>query len=174
MCTVCGRIFVKNCVWNNWKKKHTVQKRRQRSLLNFGGRNSFNYMPQDEIKKGMTRRTDAWQNGCFRKMVDHLVRTPPNHHPPKMDFNSKTFLQIILAVKYIASAAFNYVPQRAKTTFAFSSVWNTWGLGRRRQLSVVHCLGEVGRGGGGRPISGENNQVSNIQHTLQISQQQRN
>ena len=172
MCTVCGRIFVKNCVWNNWKKKHNVQKRRQRSLLNFGGRNSFNYMPQDEIKKGMTRRTDAWQNGCFRKMVDHLVRTPPNHHPPKMDFNSKTFLQIILAVKQLVRHSITSPKeQRRPLPSLLSGTPGGWEGGG----NFLWCIawGRWG-GGGGQPISGENNQVSNIQHTLQISQQQRN
>ena len=49
----------------------------------------------------MNRRTDAWQNGYFRKMDDHRVHTTPNPHPPKMDFLSKTFLQIILAAKWL-------------------------------------------------------------------------
>ena len=34
-------------------------------------------------------------------MDDHLVHTTPNHHPSKMDFLSKRFLQIILAAKWL-------------------------------------------------------------------------
>ena len=45
---------------------------------------------------------EACQKGCIRKMDDHLVYTTPNHHPPKMDFLPKTFLQIILAAKWLA------------------------------------------------------------------------
>ena len=49
----------------------------------------------------MNRRTDAWQNGRFIKMFDHPFHTTPNHHPPKMDVLQKTFLQIILAAKWL-------------------------------------------------------------------------
>ena len=72
-----------------------------------GGWNSFNSMPhyrfstQDDLKKRINRRTDAWQNGCFRKMDDPLVNTTPNHHPLKMDVLPKTFLQIILVAKWL-------------------------------------------------------------------------
>ena len=50
----------------------------------------------------MNRRTDAWRNGCFRKVDDHLVCTTPNQHPPKIDVLPKTFLPIILASKWQA------------------------------------------------------------------------
>ena len=52
-------------------------------------------LPSEDLKKRMNRRTDDWQNGCFRKMDDHLVHTSPNYHPPKMDVLSKTLLQIV-------------------------------------------------------------------------------
>ena len=73
---------------------------------------------QDDLKKRINKRTDAWQNGCFRKMYDHLVHTIPN---PKMDFHAKTFLQIILAAKWLVWHS-STSPQTAATTFAFSSV----------------------------------------------------
>ena len=44
---------------------------------------------------------NAWQNGCFRKMDDHLVHATPNNRPPKLDNLPKTFLQIILAAKQL-------------------------------------------------------------------------
>ena len=50
----------------------------------------------------MNRRTDAWRNGWFRKVDDHLVCTTPNQHPPKIDVLPKTFLPIILASKWQA------------------------------------------------------------------------
>ena len=57
---------------------------------------------------------------CMLQKI-HLVHTTPNYHPPKMDFLPKYFLQIILAAK-MACVTFKYVPQKASTTFAFSSV----------------------------------------------------
>ena len=60
----------------------------------------------------MNWRTDAWQNGFFRKRDDHLVHTTPNHHPPKMDVLPKTVLQIILAARtfgYSSVCFFIYV-----------------------------------------------------------------
>ena len=53
------------------------------------------------LNKWMNRRTVAWRNGCFGNMDDHPVHTTPNHHPPKMDVLPKTFLQIILAAKWL-------------------------------------------------------------------------
>ena len=49
------------------------------------------------MKKRPSRRTDAWQNGCFRKRM--IIWFTPNHHPPKMDVHPKKNLQIILAAK---------------------------------------------------------------------------
>ena len=48
----------------------------------------------------MNRRTEAWQNGCFRKIIDHLVNSTPDHHPPK------NFSSIILAtvVRYSSTS----------------------------------------------------------------------
>ena len=55
---------------------------------------------QDDLKKRMNRRTEAWQNGCFRKIIDHLVNSTPDHHPPK------NFSSIILAtvVRYSSTS----------------------------------------------------------------------
>ena len=58
-----------------------------------------NVKHQDDLKKRMNNITYAWQNGRFRKMDDHLDYTTPNHHPPKMNFLPKFFLQIILAAE---------------------------------------------------------------------------
>ena len=51
-------------------------------------------------------------------MIFQFHTTPKHHpvHPTKRDVLPKPFLQIILA----ASAAFEYIPQTAATTFAFS------------------------------------------------------
>ena len=46
-------------------------------------------------------------------MDDH--HTTPNHHPPKMDVLTETFLQVIHAANWP-------YPKTAATTFAFSSV----------------------------------------------------
>ena len=56
---------------------------------------------QDDLKNRMNRRTDTWRNGCFGKIDDHLVHTPPKHRSPKMDDIPRTFLQIILAAKWL-------------------------------------------------------------------------
>ena len=65
------------------RRRRNRQKRKQRSSLLFGGRNSFNSMPhQDDLKKRMNRRTDAWYYERFRKLDDLLVLTTPNHVPP--------------------------------------------------------------------------------------------
>ena len=55
------------------------QKKRQMSLLLFG--------------VGIHSRKDAWQNGCFRKMDDHLVHTTTNHHFPKWMFFRNVFFK---------------------------------------------------------------------------------
>ena len=55
----------------------------------------------DDLFKRMNRITTTWRNGCYEKMVDHLVHTTPSHHPTKMDVLPKSFLQIILAAKWL-------------------------------------------------------------------------
>ena len=53
---------------------------------------------------------DTWWNGCFGKMDDHPVHTTPNQNPLKMDVLLKTFLQIVLAAKWLmwhSSMSFN-------------------------------------------------------------------
>ena len=44
---------------------------------------------------------DTWRNGCLEKINDHWAHTAPNHHPHKMDVLPKTFLQIIIAAKWL-------------------------------------------------------------------------
>ena len=44
---------------------------------------------------------DTGRNGCFGKIDDHLVYTTPNYLPYKTDVLTKTFLQIILAAKWL-------------------------------------------------------------------------
>ena len=56
---------------------------------------------QDDMKNRMKRRNNAWRNGCFRIMDDHLFPSIPNHHPCKMDVLPKTFLQIILDANWL-------------------------------------------------------------------------
>ena len=88
------------------KNLHRIRIRemgRQRSSLLVGGRHAaqYSHQRQDDLKKRMNRIMDTWWNGCFGKTDDHLVHTTPNHHPPKMDFLSKTVFQIILADKWL-------------------------------------------------------------------------
>ena len=83
-----------------WKKKQTEEKAKViaavwgTDFMEFHA--ALKIQHQDDLKTWMNRRTDALQNGCFRKMDDHLV-----HHSPKMDVLPKTFLQIILAAKQL-------------------------------------------------------------------------
>ena len=88
------------------KNLHRIRIRemgRQRSSLLVGGRHAaqYSHKRQDDLKKRMNRIMDTWWNGCFGKTDDHLVHPTPNHHPPKMDFLSKTVFQIILADKWL-------------------------------------------------------------------------
>ena len=84
------------------------QKRRQRSsLLHLGDgidsipcRTSYIFH-QDDFKKRMKRITATWRNGYFGEMVVHLVHAIPNHHLTKIDVLPKTFVQIILAAKWL-------------------------------------------------------------------------
>ena len=75
-------------------KRRSRQKWRQRSSLLFGGRNysipcrTTGLAPGD-LKKRRNRRTDASQNGCFKKMDDHLVHTMhPTKPPPSQNGSS--------------------------------------------------------------------------------------
>ena len=56
---------------------------------------------QDDLKKRINRITATWRNGCFEKMDDPQVHTTPNHQPTKMDVFPKTFLHVILSVKWV-------------------------------------------------------------------------
>ena len=53
------------------------------------------------LKKRMNRIKANWRNGCFEKMYDHTVHTMQNNHPSKMDVLLKTFVQNILATKWL-------------------------------------------------------------------------
>ena len=72
-----------------------------------GGRNLIHFcfalaiLHQDDFKKRMNRITATWRNECFERMDDQQAHTTLNHHPPKMDVLQKTFLQIILAAKWL-------------------------------------------------------------------------
>ena len=55
---------------------------------------------ETEWKKRMNIITATWWNGRFEKM-DYLVHATPNHHPSKIDVLLKTFLQILLAAKWL-------------------------------------------------------------------------
>ena len=85
---------------------HTVEEeidRREGERYSFNSTTPPGWMDgfTTRMKKRMHRRMDAWQNGSSEKWMINLVHTTPNHHPPKMDILQKTFLQIILAVKWI-------------------------------------------------------------------------
>ena len=56
----------------------------------------------DDLKKRMNRIKASWQNGCCEKRDYHQVPTISNHHPTKMDVLPNTFVQIILAAKWLA------------------------------------------------------------------------
>ena len=91
----------------HYHRRRIRQKRRQRSSLLVGGRNCFKFnnalelLHQDDLKKRMNKRKDTWRNGCFGKMDAHPVHTIPNHQATKMNVLPKTFLQIILAAKWL-------------------------------------------------------------------------
>ena len=86
-----------------------MQKRRQRSSLLFGGQNWFNSLLHYRFRARM-----IWRNGLIEKEKwtlgrldaseqwdDLPVHTTPKHHHSKMDVLPKTFLQIILAAKWL-------------------------------------------------------------------------
>ena len=63
----------------------------------------------------------TWWKGCFGKMDDNPVHTIPNHHPTIRGVLLKTFVQIIIAVKWLVRhSSMNQQPG----PFAFSSVFN--------------------------------------------------
>ena len=62
------------------------------------------------MKKRMNRIMASRRNSCFEKMDNHPIHTIPNPDLTKMVVLPKTFLQIILAAKWLVHAAFNYVP----------------------------------------------------------------
>ena len=110
-----------NTILFSWRRsRHKRRQRYNHCCLGDGIQSIFAALQiyhQDDLKKRMSRRTDAWQNGGFRKMDDLPFLTAPNRLPSEMDFLPKTFLHLILA-------AFKCVPQTSATTFAFSSAWS--------------------------------------------------
>ena len=73
----------------------------------------------------MNRRTDTWRNGCFGKMYDYPVYSTPqcdrNKPPPsKNGCSSKTFLQIILAAKWLVRNSCTVYPPNSSEDLCFS------------------------------------------------------
>ena len=109
------------------------QKRRQRSsLLHLGDgidsipcRTSYIFH-QDDFKKRMKRMkriTATWRNGYFGEMVVHLVHAIPNHHLTKIDVLPKTFVQIILAAKWLGRHSSTYTSSnKQQRPLPFSSI----------------------------------------------------
>ena len=62
----------------------------------------------------MNRITATWRSGCFEKMADYHTK-PPSWHPPKMDVLQKTFLQIILAAKWLAQHSIPFPNQKRRS-----------------------------------------------------------
>ena len=49
------------------------------------------------------------------QLNDLPVHSTPNHHPPKMDFLTKTWLQIILAAEWLVQHSSTYLKTAATT-----------------------------------------------------------
>ena len=115
----------------HYHRRRIRQKRRQRSSLLVGGRNCFKFnnalelLHQDDLKKRMNKRKDTWRNGCFGKMDAHPVHTIPNHQAPKMNVLPKTFLQIILAAKWLVGHSMSLKQQRRSSLLSDSSYMHT-------------------------------------------------
>ena len=73
---------------------------------------------QDDLKKKMNRIKAIWWNGFLGQMDDHSVHTTPNQHPTKMDILPKTFVQIILAAKWLARHS-SRSPNQQRRPFLF-------------------------------------------------------
>ena len=91
---------------------------------------------------------DTWRNSCFGKMDDlpihatsnhHLLKmdVPPDnwmifqftpHHPPKMDVFPKTFLQIILAAKWLVQHSSTSPKQQRRPLLSrlYKSFFSGW------------------------------------------------
>ena len=88
----------------------------------------------------MKRRTDAWQNWCFRKMIDNLVHTAPTTTLPKWMFFQKLFFKSSFLLSGWCGIQFSH--PTATTTFVFSLVcfffyaqW--WALSKHQDASLV-------------------------------------
>ena len=92
---------------------------------------------QYDLKKRMNRVMATWWNGCFEKMDDHSVHTIPNPHPSKMDVLPKTFIQIILATKWLVrhSSRSSKQQRRPFTSLQYKSFFNEC-----PSLSQVSCV----------------------------------
>ena len=55
-------------------------------------------------------------------MDDNLVHTTPNHHTPNMDVFPKTFLQIIIAAKWLVRYLSTYPKQQRRPLFSLLTV----------------------------------------------------
>ena len=89
----------------------------------FWGRNRFNFMPHLPISTRMIWRTDENKNGNLAEWMlwkngwsssSQHTKQPPSK---KINVHPKTFLQNILAAKWIVAF------KKSATTFAFPSVW---------------------------------------------------
>ena len=75
---------------------------------------------QDDLKKRINTIMATWLNVYFGKMAETYTKPLA----PSQNESSPTFIQIILAaVKFMASAAFRFVPPPTATTFAFKLLY---------------------------------------------------
>ena len=98
----------------------------------------------------MNRRTETWQNGCFR-LDDHPVHTTTNHHPPKISVLSKTFLYIILAAKWLVRHLSRF-PKEQRRTLSSDSYWMVYTYLLEDKANVVIIAGSLACGGGPRMV----------------------
>ena len=84
-----------NTILFSWRRsRHKRRQRYNHCCLGDGIQSIFAALQiyhQDDLKKRMSRRTDAWQNGGFRKMDDLPFLTATNRLPSEMDFLPTTF-----------------------------------------------------------------------------------
>ena len=76
----------------------------------------------DDLKKWMNRMTATWRSGCFEEKKMIFRFTLPNCHSTKMAVIPKTFVQIILAAKWLVRHSSMFL-QTTAMIFAFSSVF---------------------------------------------------
>ena len=86
----------------------------------------------------MNRRTDAWQNACFRKMDDHLVPITPIHHPSKLDVLPKHFIQIIFTAKWLVRHSILSTKQQRRPLPSLLSVSSSMHKRQTETLNIVN------------------------------------